>query len=441
VVPVEPPKFKSFTGLSPPSSFLAKKKRVSTTSVSNKEKNAVYEPSASIKTGPRRVTSDGTELQKSKYSTPNYVNKDISVPSAKSFTIVSPVKDMPIMNTLPSIQPPILVLTSQLPQPSINSFNHQTKAGLIDVTVDAPKQEPKEFENISPKRKMSLNPESPFESIRREEEELDEVSEPFQELHRTITPPKSSSARKSQQPMGSPLLTRTLKQQLHKHVVDSIQKRVSTPINPSSIQSAQIRDIIRGSDSPYYSEYDSGSPSELGRIRSVASYVSTPSPPQRFGSWTRSSVDGCENESNLFTAPIFKAINVIKQIVLFSLVLPMTFVGLTWLVEVAPSVQYCASHTESTPRTAFFSRLWGDVLPICIPCPLNSVCQDYRVVGCANDEDVFIVGLVHSHPMFQYFGIGSHCVHPTLLRDVAAEAEKRKGYHHSLQVCYRIHPK
>jgi hypothetical protein len=308
-------------------------------------------------------------------------------------------------------------------------------------TVAHPTDE--DFEILEPRRKMSLAGFSPFDEKEElqdnafnedanekqyqqkdftldkkdvtgeennNEEEEDEDGNVYQlsRRPRPIASPASRRASLAQAPMGSPLLNRTLRQRMHKQLLEAMKKETpqsDAPPSPVSrlFQKESFADVSEysASESEYATsdmttDYDTD---DIGSVISAADFAE------------RSRVSSAATKKSASSARMTAL-----QTLVMMLTIPAVFLSAVWYFEIGSRIEYCGGQTfEFSGKMYKLIRKYdmADWVSLCVPCPVNAACQGADVLQCTGDNMVLIKegGSIADFlgPLSHYVGVGTQC--------------------------------
>ncbi|KAJ3203982.1 Exosome RNA helicase MTR4 [Dinochytrium kinnereticum] len=430
VVPRSSPPLVTSTGLTMPISFVQKKKATPSPTGRNKK----VSPNSGLKSGPRRIPVKNSNV---------HPKEEIKKPEAvvSSFTFVEKLQAPDIADVVfgNAVVPPSVssLLFSDTAENADFSFTvpdideKPNSAAIASKTIINPAPEPLAFESLNPSRRRSIVPPSPFaEALFSDDREtkpvVNEVPNVFIARARSISDEEKSSSpeslnsplrsysapktpkmdrKDSPKPMGSPLLTRTLRQQLELN----LRKEMETPLKQQS-----TRSLSRSPDV---------SPQKIKELLRRKSSIKT-SPTKSQLLRTEHDLNGALETPAVFEQHVDTADQTPAQLlvklavhttlfILLSLGLSLAF----WFFKEGHSIQYCGDISAELNGSLSTESA---IISSCVPCPSHFRCINGHIVSCINSSEK-IRSLPLFGPLGVFLGLNGSCgLHGETFHDPAS---------------------
>ncbi|KAJ3107728.1 hypothetical protein HDU97_003398 [Phlyctochytrium planicorne] len=402
VVPRTSPPLVTSTGLMMPISFVDKADKKKTPSP--QAKNLKVAANAGLKSGPRRIRLKGTESSPQK----DELLKDQAPPSSFALTKEDFVNHDDIAEKIfgaPIVPDETNDIFTFLPTKTSADFSFtvpDAEQNEMDFLSHVPEAADKEsFESMNPSRRLSIVPPSPFAETlsgssfdgtpplevprsvlsARVPEEISESSpESSQDSPLKSYSTKSPRTIESPRPMGSPLLTKTLRQRLELNLMKELDEtlkpgrslassRVSTP--------QKIKDLLRKKGSV------KASPTK-GKLLRESLEVEA----EKLSALLTEKKDAAPAVSEKTSGQLMFSVMICTALfVILSLGLSVSY----YYFKEGHSLQYCdtAAGGASLDGSAF-----------CVPCPSHFNCVGGHIASCLKEGEV-----IASLPLFGPLGV------------------------------------
>ncbi|KAJ3061192.1 hypothetical protein HDU98_002888 [Podochytrium sp. JEL0797] len=215
--------------------------------------------------------------------------------------------------------------------------------------------------------------------------------------------PRRTSLTPQQQSTGSPLLTKTLKQRLKRHVMETGKHRSSPGSavgagvgvrggSEEAVHRGRTGRSVRGSVQVFSSGFSDGEAEEedvfydpFGSPKKPNDGIDASDQQHQHLTASRSRTK-CSQLGGFLVTCLF--------ITCYALLVPPLFMLSTWYLETGSTLQFC----DPTSAKANADFQWSQIvtakdlmdfwMPSCLECPAGAVCRGDRVVGCVNLDGI-----------------------------------------------------
>ncbi|KAI8617212.1 hypothetical protein BC830DRAFT_1114584 [Chytriomyces sp. MP71] len=270
------------------------------------------------------------------------------------------------------------------------------------------------------------------EEASNDDEEVDArfSPDPRSQKHRTIgdrlsTSPRSPSAGAggsgagSGQPMGSPLLTRTLKQRLHKQVMDTVRRRSSLGAGEIMLGGAtgsgsehdlSFKDVMKAVEATMGGE--GNGEREIGEEVLSCDERQERLEMESFEQYLKDDKQRGKDDDYVNKPYKKNKSSALPCIMLlcYALMVPPLFLFIMWYWETGSTIQFCENIVETPKRLADVvtaKELMAYLMPSCVPCPEGTICDGDMVVGCLKESEEFYFPT--SKPLRSVFSVKALC--------------------------------